>query len=56
MTGTAHEDGSDKSGWEGRVFPSTSSNELRVTVYESLRGVSVAVLKVIKSKEKLRHG
>ncbi|MFP3234717.1 MAG: IS200/IS605 family accessory protein TnpB-related protein [Sulfolobaceae archaeon] len=43
---------------DGRVvvFPSTSSNDLRVTVYDPLRGVPVAELKVIKSKEKLRHG
>ena len=49
--------GSDKS-VDGRVlvFPSTSPNELRVTVYDPLRGVPVAELEVIKSKEKLRHG
>ncbi|EHP71024.1 hypothetical protein MetMK1DRAFT_00015280 [Metallosphaera yellowstonensis MK1] len=49
--------GSDK-GVDGRVlmFPSTSPNELRVTVYDPLRGVPVAELEVIKSKEKLRHG
>jgi len=43
---------------DGRVlvFPSTSPNDLRVTVYDPLRGVPVAELKVIKSKEKLRHG
>ncbi|MFP3234404.1 MAG: IS200/IS605 family accessory protein TnpB-related protein [Sulfolobaceae archaeon] len=43
---------------DGRVmvFPSTSPNELRVTVYDPLRGVPVAELKVIKSKDKLRHG
>jgi len=43
---------------DGRVvvFPSTSPNELRVTVYDPLRGVPVAELEVIKSKEKLRHG
>jgi IS605 OrfB family transposase len=43
---------------DGRVlvFPSTSPNELRVTVYDPLRGVPVVELKVIKSKEKLRHG
>jgi hypothetical protein len=54
---TAHEGGSDKS-VDGRVlvFPSTSPNELRVTVYDPLRGVPVAELKVIKSKDKLRHG
>ncbi|MFP3170734.1 MAG: hypothetical protein RXQ98_05830 [Sulfolobaceae archaeon] len=38
------------------VFPSTSPNELRVTVYESLRGVLVVELEIIKSKEKLHHG
>ena len=43
---------------DGRVvvFPSTSPNELRVTLYDPLRGVPVAELEVIKSKEKLRHG
>ena len=43
---------------DGRVvvFPSTSPNELRVTVYDPLRGVPVAELEVIKSKEKLCHG
>jgi hypothetical protein len=43
---------------DGRVvaFPSTSPNELMVTVYESLRGVPVVELEVIKSKEKLHHG
>jgi len=43
---------------DGRVvvFPSTSPNELRVTVYDPLRGVPVAELEVIKSKEKERHG
>jgi IS605 OrfB family transposase len=43
---------------DGRVvvFPSTSPNELRVTVYDPLRGVPVAELEVIKSKEKSRHG
>ncbi|ADX84366.1 conserved hypothetical protein [Sulfolobus islandicus REY15A] len=40
MTGTAHEGGSDKS-VDGRVvvFPSTSPNDLRVTVYDPLGGV-----------------
>ncbi|WP_048050201.1 hypothetical protein [Saccharolobus islandicus] len=49
--------GSDKS-VDGRivVFPSTSPNDLRVTVYDPLGGVPVAELEVIKSKEKLRHG
>jgi len=48
--------GSDES-VDGRVvvFPSTSPNELRVTLYDPLRGVPVAELEVIK-KEKLRHG
>jgi IS605 OrfB family transposase len=43
---------------DGRVlvFPSTSPRDLRVTVYDPLRGVPVAELEVIKSKEKLRHG
>jgi len=57
MTGAAHEGGGDK-GVDGRVvvFPSTSPNDLRVTVYDPLRGVPVAELKVTKSKEKERHG
>nr|WP_029366707.1 hypothetical protein [Sulfolobus islandicus] len=57
MTGTAHEGESDKS-VDGRVvvFSSTSPNDLRVSVYEPLGGVPVAELKVIKNKEKLRHG
>jgi len=48
--------GSDKI-VDGRVvvFPSTSPNELRVTLYDPLRGVPVVELEVIK-KEKLRHG
>jgi IS605 OrfB family transposase len=43
---------------DGRVvvFPSTSPKDLRVTVYDPLRGVPVAELEVIKSKEKSRHG
>jgi hypothetical protein len=42
---------------DGRVvvFPSTGPNELRVTVYDPLRGVPVAELEVIK-EGKLRHG
>ena len=42
---------------EGRVlvFPSTSPNELRVTLYDPLRGVPVVELEVIK-EGKLRHG
>ena len=45
--------GSDKS-VDGRVvvFPSTSPKDLRVNVYDPLRGVPVAELEVIKSKEK----
>jgi len=40
---------SDKS-VDGRVlvFPSTSPNELRVTLYDPLRGVPVVELEVIK--------
>jgi hypothetical protein len=38
------------------VLSSTSPNDLRVTVYDPLRGVPVAELEVIKSKERLRHG
>jgi len=43
MTSSAHEGGGDK-GVDGRVvvFPSTSPNDLRVTVYDPLRGVPVA--------------
>jgi IS605 OrfB family transposase len=43
---------------DGRVlvFPSTSPKDLRVTVCDPLRGVPVAELEVIKSKDKLRHG
>ena len=57
MTGAAHEGGAIKSA-DGRVavFPSTSPNDLRATVYDPLRGVPVAELEVRKSKEKLRHG
>ena len=54
MTGAAHEGGGDK-GVDGRVvvFPSTSPNELRVTVYDPLkRGARGGT----RSKEKLRHG
>jgi hypothetical protein len=56
MTGTAHEDGSEK--LDGRVlkFPSTSPNDLGVTVYEPSAEVPVAELKAIKNKDKLRHG
>jgi len=42
---------------DGRVvvFPSTSPKDLRVPVYDPLRGVPVAELEVIK-EGKLRHG
>jgi len=48
MTGTAHEDGSEK--LDGRVlkFPSTSPNDLGVTVYEPSAEVPVAELKRLK--------
>ena len=56
MTGTAHEV------WgviklDGRVvaFPSTSPNDLRVTVYDPSAGVPVAELEVVK-EGKLHHG
>ncbi|MEM0173973.1 MAG: transposase, partial [Sulfolobaceae archaeon] len=57
MTGSAHEV-LGVMNTDGRVvvFPSTSPNDLRVTVYDPLRGVPVAELEVIKSKDKLRHG
>ena len=56
MTGSAHEGGGDK-GVDGRVvvFPSTSPNELRVTVCEPLRGVPVAELEVRKSYATGKH-
>jgi hypothetical protein len=38
------------------MFSSTSPKDLRVNVYDPLRGVPVVELEVIKSKEKLRHG
>ena len=43
---------------DGRVvvLPSTSPNDLGVTVYDPLGGVPVARLEVIKSKERSRHG
>jgi len=43
---------------DGRVlvFPSTSPKDLRVTVYDPLGGVPVVELKIIRSKDKLRHG
>ncbi|QXJ27554.1 hypothetical protein J5U23_00421 [Saccharolobus shibatae B12] len=37
------------------MFPSTNPNELRVTVYDPLRGVPVE-LEAIKGKHKLSHG
>jgi hypothetical protein len=42
---------------DGRVvvFPSTSPNELRVTVYDPLRGVPVAELEVRKSSATGKH-
>jgi len=42
---------------DGRVvaFPSTSLNDLKVTMDDPLRGVPVVELEVIKTKEKLRH-
>jgi hypothetical protein len=42
--------------WRVVMFSSTSPKDLRVNVYDPLRGVPVVGLKVIKSKEKLRHG
>jgi hypothetical protein len=57
MTGTTLEGGIDKS-VDGRIvmFPSTSPNELRVTVYYPSRGVSVVELEVVRGKEKIPHG
>jgi HSP20 family protein len=48
--------GSDKS-VDGRVvvFPSTSPNDLRVNVYDPLRGVPVVELKVRKSYATGKH-
>jgi len=56
MTGAAHEGGGDK-GVDGRVlvFPSTSPNELRVTVCDPLRGVPVAELEVRRSYATGKH-
>ncbi|EHP70033.1 hypothetical protein MetMK1DRAFT_00005350 [Metallosphaera yellowstonensis MK1] len=56
MTGTAHEGGSDKI-VDGRVlkFPSTSPNDLRVSVYDPLRGGARGGIRSIK-EGKLRHG
>ncbi|SAI84638.1 partial transposase [Saccharolobus solfataricus] len=57
MTGYAHEVlGATNTDGRVVVFPSTSPNELRVSVYEPSRGVPVAELEVVKSKQKLRHG
>jgi len=53
MTGTAQEDGREV-GWVLK-FPSTSLNDLGVTVYEPLGGVPVVYLEVVK-EGKLRHG
>ena len=57
MTGSAHEV-SGVLNTDGRVvvLPSTSPNELRVTVYDPSRGVPVAELEVVKIKDKLRRG
>jgi len=57
MTGSAHEGGSYKKGVDGRVvvFPSTSPNDLRVTVYDPLRGAPVAELEVRRSYATGKH-
>ena len=54
VRGTAHKGGSNKGGWVLK-FPSTSLNDLGVTVYEPLGGVPVVYLEVVK-EGKLRHG
>jgi len=56
MTGAAHEGGAIKSA-DGRVavFPSTSPNDLRATVYDPLRGVPVAELEVRGSYATGKH-
>jgi len=56
MTSAAHEGGGDK-GVDGRVvvFPSTNPNDLRVTVYDPLRGVPVAELEVRRSYATGKH-
>ena len=43
---------------DGRVlkFPSTSPNELRVTLYDPLRGVPVVELEVIKVRKSYATG
>jgi hypothetical protein len=56
MTDSAHEGGVIKVDGRVVVFPSTSPKDLRVTVYDPLRGVPVVELEVRKSKEKSRHG
>ena len=53
MTGTAHEDGRSWMGIEVYLDQPRRSGGDR---YDPLRGVPVAELEVIKSKEKLRHG
>jgi len=56
MTGPAHEGGSDKGcGWEGSGVPLDPPHELRVTVYDPLRGVPVAELEVRKSYATGKH-
>jgi len=45
----------EKSDGRVLVFPSTSPNDLRVTVYDPSAGVPVAELEVVK-EGKLRHG
>jgi hypothetical protein len=57
MTGTAHEvwGGGEKSDGRVLVFPSTSPNDLRVTVYDPSAEVPVAELEVVK-EGKLHHG
>jgi len=47
--------GGEKSDGRVLVFPSTSPNDLRVTVYDPSAGVPVAELEVVK-EGKLRHG
>ncbi len=56
MTGAAHEGGSEKPDGRVVVFPSTSPNDLRVTVYDPLRGVPVVELEVIKNKKSYAMG
>jgi hypothetical protein len=47
--------GSEKLDGRVMVFPSTSPNELRVTVYDPLGGVPVVELEVIKSYATGKH-